>query len=82
VLELIHSLLKHQLVIRRQFFKSDVQDAVNIRHLDEIECPTRHAKKCVDVKSVLHAKHTASRTKLASHEIRAYESEGVPVNFP
>jgi hypothetical protein len=82
VLELIHSLFKNQLVIRRQFFKSDVQNAVNIRHLDEIECPTGRAKKCVDLKSTLHAKHTASRTKLASHETQAYESGGVPVNFP
>jgi hypothetical protein len=55
---------------------------VNIRHLDEIECPTGRAKKCVDVKSAHHAKHTISRTKLASHETRAYESGGVPVNFP
>jgi hypothetical protein len=44
--------------------------------------PTERAKKCVDVKSALHAKHTASRKKLASHKARAYESGGVPVNFP
>jgi hypothetical protein len=32
----------------------------------------------VDAKSALNAKHTASRTKLASHAQRA---EDVPVNF-
>jgi hypothetical protein len=36
------------------------------------------AKKCVDAKSALNAKHTASRTKLASHAQRAKD---VPVNF-
>jgi hypothetical protein len=36
----------------------------------------------VDVKLAPHAKHTASRTKLASHETRAFESGSVPVNFP
>jgi hypothetical protein len=41
--------------------KSDIQDVLNIRHLDEIEGPTGRAKKCVDVKSAPHAKHTASR---------------------
>jgi hypothetical protein len=33
----------------------------------------------VDVKSAPHAKHTASRKKLASH---AKRSQDVPVNFP
>jgi hypothetical protein len=48
-------------LIRRQLLKSDIQDVLNIRHLDEIERPTRRAKKCVDVKLAPHAKHTASR---------------------
>jgi hypothetical protein len=42
-------------------------------------CPTGRAKKCVDVKYAPHAKHTASRKKLASH---AKRSQDVPVNFP
>jgi hypothetical protein len=29
--------------------------------LINLDCPTRRAKKCVDVKSAPHAKHTASR---------------------
>jgi hypothetical protein len=41
--------------------------------------PTGRAKKCVDAKSAPHAKHTASRKKLASH---AKRSQDVPVNFP
>jgi hypothetical protein len=33
--------------------------------LNQLECPTRRAKKCVDAKSAPHAKHTASRKELA-----------------
>jgi hypothetical protein len=40
--------------------------------------PQRSAEPAVDAKSALNAKHTASRTKLASHAQRA---EDVPVNF-
>jgi hypothetical protein len=52
--------------------------------LDTLYAPIKHAlrqlrsKKCVDAKSALNAKHTASRTKLASHAKRAKD---VPVNF-
>jgi hypothetical protein len=31
----------------------DIHDIMNIRHLDQLDCPTRRAKKCVDVKSAL-----------------------------
>jgi hypothetical protein len=34
---------------------------MDFRHLDQLEGPTGRAKKCVDVKSAPHAKHTASR---------------------
>jgi hypothetical protein len=50
-----------QLLFWRQFIEGDIQDSLDIRHLDQFECPTRRAKKCVDVKSAPHAKHTASR---------------------
>jgi hypothetical protein len=45
----------------RQFIEGDIQDRLDVRHLDQIECPTERAKKCVDVNSAPHAKHTASR---------------------
>jgi hypothetical protein len=54
------------LLFWRQFIKSDIHDIVNVRHLEsDGKGPTRRAKKCVDAKSAPHAKHTASRTKLA-----------------
>jgi hypothetical protein len=53
------------LLLWRQLLHGDIHDIMNIRHLDQLDGPTERAKKCVDVKSVPHAKHTASRTKLA-----------------
>jgi hypothetical protein len=47
-----------------------------LRVLDQKERKTR--RKTVDAKSALNAKHTASRTKIASHAQRAKD---VPVNF-
>jgi hypothetical protein len=49
-------------------------------HLDQLEGPTRRAKKCVDVKSAPNAKHTASRiswlhTRGPSVEIRKRASQ-------
>jgi hypothetical protein len=54
-----------QLLLCRQLLYGDIHDIMNIRHLDQLDGPTGRAKKCVDVKSTPHAKHTASRTKLA-----------------
>jgi hypothetical protein len=45
----------------RQIIESNIQDSLDVRHLDQLECPIGRAKKCVDVKSAPHAKHTASR---------------------
>jgi hypothetical protein len=42
-------------------------------------CPTGRAKKCVDAKCALSAKHTTSRTSWL-HTRK--ESRDVPVNFP
>jgi hypothetical protein len=54
-----------QLLFCRQLLYGDIHDIMNIRHLDQLDGPTRRAKKCVDVKSAPHVKHTAGRTKLA-----------------
>jgi hypothetical protein len=51
------------------------------RVIGEKEPKGNHAtwkSHCVDAKSALNAKHTASRTKLASH---AQREKDVPVNF-
>jgi hypothetical protein len=45
----------------RQFIEGDIQYSLDIKHLDQLEGPTKRAKKCVDVKSAPHVKHTASR---------------------
>jgi hypothetical protein len=60
LLELLHSLFQYQLMFCRQFIEGDIQDSLDFRHLDQLEGPTGRAKKCVDVKSAPHAKHTAS----------------------
>jgi hypothetical protein len=61
LLELLHNLFQYQLMFRRQFIAGDIQNSLDFRHLDQLEGPTRRAKKCVDVKSAPHTKHIASR---------------------
>jgi hypothetical protein len=53
-----------QLLLLRQLLYGDIHDIMNIRHLDQLDGPTRRAKKCVDAKSAPHAKHTAEQSWL------------------
>jgi hypothetical protein len=82
LLELLHSFLQYQLMICTQFVEGNIQDSLNVRHLDQLECPTRRAKNCVDVKSTPHAKHTSSRISWLHTRGPGVESGSVPVNFP
>jgi hypothetical protein len=55
----------------REVLNVDIHDVRDFRHPDLFGCcPTGRAKKCVDAKCAPGAKHTASRTKLASHAQR------------
>jgi hypothetical protein len=68
---LIHSVLEVLLLLRREVLNVDIHDVRDFRHLDLFGCgPTERAKKCVDAKYAPGAKHTASRTKLASRAQR------------
>jgi hypothetical protein len=79
LLELVHGVLELLPLLRREVLNVDVHDVPNIRHLDlSAVCPTGRAKKCVDAKCALNAKHTASRT---SWLYMRKESRDVPINF-
>jgi hypothetical protein len=71
LLELVYGVLELLLLLGREILKVDVHDVRDVRHLDLFGCcPTERAKTCVDAKRAPGAKHTASRTKLASHAQR------------
>jgi hypothetical protein len=77
---LVHGVLELLPLFRREVLNVDIHDIREVRHLDLFGCgPTGRAKKCVDAKRVLSAKHTASRTSWL-HTCK--ESQDVPVNFP
>jgi hypothetical protein len=59
-----------------------IQDILDVRHLDQFECPTGRAKKCVDVKSATHAKHTASRITWLNTRGPGVRIRKRAVNFP
>jgi hypothetical protein len=67
------------LLFRRQFIEGDIHDILDVKHLDQLDCPTGRAKKCVDIKSAPHAKQTARRISWLKRRGRI---ESVPVNFP
>jgi hypothetical protein len=71
LLEQVYGVLELLPQLGREVLKVDVHDVRDVRNLDLFGCgPTRRAKKCVDAKCAPGAKHTASRTKLASHAQR------------
>jgi hypothetical protein len=79
LLELVYSVLELLPLFGREVLNVDIHDVRDFRHPDLFGCgPTGRAKKCVDAKCALSAKHTASRTSWL-HTRK--ESRDVPVNF-
>jgi hypothetical protein len=75
LLELVHGVLEVLPLLRREVLHVDIHDVRDLRHLDLFGCgPTGRARKCVDAKCAPGAKHTASRTKLASHAQKNHET--------
>jgi hypothetical protein len=71
LLELVYGVLEVLPLLRREVLNVDIHDVRDLRYLDLFGCgPTGRAKKCVDAKCAPGAKHTTSRTKLASHTQR------------